>query len=231
MSPRSSVRADCARPLHSLDAQLQLHAAPFAIGSGVVQGRIDPSLPATISGIVADDSNSTQFTNFTNAIGNGVGNVAVVLDGNEVQRTDLSGRFQFNFVKPGVHQLRLETASLPRGVTADQPFATLTVLGGQAGQVNFRLGVYGGIEGHLLGRDAAGALFPIPSVVLRLDDTLITTTGPLGAYGFGRLSAGTHVVSVEPSSVVANVGFADLKKTVVVRNGEISTADFTAAPL
>lgn len=206
-------------------------AAPFAIGSGVVQGRIDPNLPATISGIVVDDTNATQFTSFMSAIGNGVGNVAVVLDGNDVQRTDLSGRFQFNFVKPGVHQLRLETASLPRGVTADQPFATLTVLGGQSGQVNFRLGSYGGVEGHLNGRDASGALFPLPNVVLRLDGTLMTTTGPLGAYGFGRLSAGTHVVSIEPTSVAANVGFADLKQTVTVRNGEISVADFTAAPL
>ncbi len=114
--------------------------APFAIGNGSVQGRVDPRLPATISGSVVTDTSSRGQYGYNAAINNGVGNVVVVLDNKDVQRTDLSGHFQFNFVTPGVHQVRLESSSLPRGITADQPFASITVLGGQQGQVYFRLG-------------------------------------------------------------------------------------------
>jgi hypothetical protein len=207
--------------------------APFAIGNGSVQGRANPRLPATITGSVITDTSSQHQYSYNGAINQGVGNVVVVLDDRDVQRTDLAGHFQFNFVQPGVHQVRLESASLPRGVTADQPFASITVLGGQQGQVYFRLGNYGGVQGHVFGRDAGGTLYPLAGVVLRMDSGGIASTGNLGAYGFGRLTPGAHTVSIDSSSLPANVSFAQsaLKQAIVVRNGEIASLDFTANPL
>jgi hypothetical protein len=64
--------------------------APFAIGSGMVQGRANPNLPATISGSVINDTGDRGA--FASAVSNGMGNVMVVLDNTQVQRTDLSGR-------------------------------------------------------------------------------------------------------------------------------------------
>lgn len=207
-------------------------SAPFAIGSGVVQGRSDPRLPATISGSVTSDTGQNANT-FASAINSGMANVVVVLDDKIVQRTDLTGHYQFNFVSPGVHEVRLESSSLPRGVTVDQPYASVTVAGGQAAQVFFRVGTYGAIAGHVFGRDSGGAPEPLENVDVKLDDTTYSRTDDLGAYSFGRLSAGTHVVTVVETSLPASATFSKAaeKQTVVVRNGEVSTLDFTANPL
>lgn len=206
--------------------------APFSIGNGLVQGRANPRLPATISGMVINDVGDQGP--FAAAVSNGVGNVMVVLDGAQVQRTDLSGRFQFNFVTPGHHTVQLQLASLPRGVTPDQPVASVDVQGGQQGQVVFRIGTYGAIQGHVFGRDASGNLIPLQGVVLTLDtDGGISTTGPDGLYGFGRLTAGPHVVTVQTSSLPAMASLASdmTKQKIVVRTGQISTLNFTAKPL
>lgn len=206
--------------------------APFSIGNGLVQGHANPRLPATISGMVINDIGNQGP--FAASVSNGVGNVMVVLDGSQVQRTDLSGRFQFNFVTPGHHTVQLQLASLPRGVTPDQPVASVDVQGGQQGQVVFRIGTYGAIQGHVFGRDPAGNLVPLPGVVLMLDTSGgIATTGPDGLYGFGRLTAGTHVVTVQNSSLpaMASLSADSLSQKIAVRTGEISTLDFTAKPL
>lgn len=206
--------------------------APFAIGSGMVQGRANPNLPATISGSVINDIGDQGP--FASAVSNGVGNVMVVLDNSQVQRTDLSGRFQFNFVQPGHHTVQVQLASLPRGVTPDQPIASIDVQGGQQGQIFFRIGTYGGVQGHVMGRDSNGALVPIGGVVLSIDKSpLIATTDAQGLYGFGRLAAGQHVVSVQTESLPATATMpeAALNQKVVVRDGEIATLDFTASPL
>jgi hypothetical protein len=206
--------------------------APFAIGSGLVQGRANPKLPATISGAVLNDTGSQGP--FAAAVNNGVGNVTVVLDGRQMQRTDLSGRFQFNFVTPGHHSVEIDLASLPRGVTPDQPLAGIDVQGGQQGQVIFRIGTYGAVQGHVYGRDENGALVPIGGAVLTIDKTGgISTTGPDGLYGFGRLTSGTHVVAVQTASLPAMASIAPdaLTQKVLVRSGEIATLDFTAQPL
>jgi len=209
--------------------QIQL-AAPFAIGSGLVTGRADPNLPSTITGTVVEDQ-TVQGT-LVSAMPDGVGNVAVVLDNDQVQRTDLSGRFQFNFVTPGVHTLRLETASLPRGITADQPYATIAVSGGQTGQVNFRIGTYGAIEGHLYGLNPDGSNFPVSGTTVIVDKNYRAVTDAYGAFGVGRLAAGSHVVTIDPGTLPANVSFGDSSsKTVSINNGEIAKVDFIASQL
>lgn len=206
--------------------------APFSIGNGMVQGRANPRLPATISGSVINDIGNQGP--FGTSVSNGVGNVMVVLDGVQMQRTDLSGRFQFNFVTPGHHTVQLELASLPRGVTPDQPVAGIDVQGGQQGTVVFRIGTFGAIQGHVYGRDSTGALLPMAGVVLSLDSgTQISTTGADGLYGFGRLAAGTHVITVETSSLPAMAALSPDMTTqkIAVRTGQIATLDFTAKPL
>lgn len=207
-------------------------AAPFALGNGAVQGRVNPRLPATIAGMVLNDSGTNQY-GFASAVGNGVGNVVVVLDDKDVQRTDLSGRYQFNFVAPGPHEVRLESSSLPRGVTVDQPYASVVVLGGQQAEVTFRIGTYGAIAGHVTGRDGNGASMPLENVALQLDGAAYARTDAFGAYSFGRLAAGTHSIAVQESSLPASVYFAKSIETqkVIVRNGEVTTLDFDASPL
>lgn len=206
-------------------------SSPFAFGSGVVRGRSNPRLPATISGSVVEDLNPLLSTG--SAISSGVGNVVVILDNTELQRTDLSGHFQFQFVKPGPHEVRVENASLPRGVTVDQPFAPITVEGGQDGQLYFRVGAYGAVQGHVYGRDASGTLSPLGNVSLQIDTqgTGASTTAN-GAFGFGRLGAGEHVVKLLTDSLPANLAFSgQTARKVVVRTGEIARLDFIADPL
>jgi hypothetical protein len=207
-------------------------AAPFAIGSGVVQGHADPRLPATISGSVMSDTGSSQMA-YAGAINNGVGNVVVVMDDTVVQRTDLSGHYQFNFVTPGTHQVRLESSSLPRGVTVDQPYAQVAVQGGQTANLTFVIGTFGGIAGHVFARDTSGSAVPLGGVSLEMDGTAYAKTDPLGAYSFGRLAAGAHTVEIVDSSLPASAAFAKdaEKQKVSVKNGEITPLDFTADPL
>lgn len=217
------------------NVQLQ---APFSFGSGMVQGRVNPKLPATISGTVISvvnqqQSSSPAFASAVGSLSNGLSNVVVVLDGTEVQRTDLAGHYQFNFVSPGPHQVHIETSSLPRGVTVDQPYASVTVLGGQAGEVDFQIGTFAAIAGHVYSRDSSGQFVPLPGVALRLDDTTNATTDGLGEYSFGRLDAGVHTIEIINSSLPAMVAFSKEAETqkVTVRNGEMQTVDFKASPL
>ena len=210
---------------------LQL-TAPFAIGSGLVQGRPNPRLPASISGSVINDVGNQGA--FTSTVSNGVGNVMVVLDNSQIQRTDLSGRFQFNFVTPGHHTVQIQLSSLPRGVTPDQPIASVDVLGGQQAQVYFQIGTYGGVQGHVYGRDSDGQLTPISNAMLTIDKNGPTAiTGSNGEYGFGKLFAGTHTITVAVASLPATVSLAQDTTTqkVTVLNGVIATLDFTASPL
>ncbi len=205
--------------------------APFAFGNGVVQGRADPRLPAIIRGQVITDIGD-QSAQIGLATG-GVGNVVVVLDGRDAQRTDLAGNFQFSFVTPGQHAVTIETTSIPHGLTVDQPVASVTVQGGQSAQVLFRVGTFGAVYGHLYGTNPGGGQLPLPNVVLRVDSGAFAKTDQQGAYGFGRLAPGTHTITVEPETVPAFANFAadKLKATAVVRNGAITTLDFIAQPL
>ncbi len=192
--------------------------APFSFGNGLVQGRPNPRLPATISGTVTtattqQQSTSPSFASAVGSVSNGLSNVVVVLDGTQVQRTDLAGHYQFNFVSPGEHQVRVESSSLPRGVSVDQPYASVTVQGGQAGEVDFQVGTFAAIIGHVYSRDSSGEFVPLSGVALRLDDTTNATTDILGAYSFGRLTAGPHTVEIVTSSLPAMVAFSKAAQT------------------
>lgn len=221
LNPSSNGRS------HSFGVQVN---APFAFGNGVVQGRVDPRLPAIISGTVTTDLGSSQAGYFG---AQGVSNVAVILDGVTAARTDLAGNFQFSFVSPGTHQIRVESSSLPRGLTVDQPVVTISVQGGQTGTVAFRIGSFGSIQGHVYGRGADGALVPLQNVLLRVDGGTYSQTDATGTYGFGRLQPGRHTVAVIEESVPAFASFdaSQLQQTVGVQNGQIATLDFTAQPL
>ena len=222
---------------HSRIFTIQLNA-PFQLGNNLTTGRVDPRLPATISGRVQTVASSTQNPSLAsfatlNATGGGLGNVAVVLDDREVERTDLTGGFQFAFISPGQHQLRLESSSLPRGVTVATPIATVVVQGGQNANVVFQVGTFGGVIGHIYGMDSTGNKLPLQNVQLRIDGGAYSITDISGAYGFGGLSAGTHTVEVIENSIPAFASFdpKSLSRKVQVNNGSYTTIDFSAEPL
>ena len=210
--------------------------APFSYGTSQVTGRADPRLPSTIVGRVLTDSYSPgggAAVSFAGSSNTGISNVVVVLDDKTVARTDVTGGFQFSFAAPGQHQLRIEGSSLPRGVTVDQPVVTIQVQGGQTAQVLFQVGNFGGITGHVYGRDDSGAIVPLPNVLLRVDGAAYSQTDATGTYGFGRLRPGKHSIDIVLSSVPAFATFDPVKarNTVEVRNGQYTPVDFNAQPL
>lgn len=220
---------------HTRLFSIQLNA-PFTIGNFVTTGRVDPRLPATIIGRVQVEPNQTGnslIAGFTTLNGGGLGNVLVVLDNRYVQRTDLTGSFQFSFIPPGQHQLRIETSSLPRGVTVSTPVATLNLEGGQTGQVLFQVGNFGAIEGHVYGLDANGSKMPLENVKLRIDNGAYSQTDTTGAYGFGGLQPGKHTVAIVANTIPAFASFApdQLKQSVSVSNGQYAILNFSAEPL
>lgn len=214
--------------------------APFTFGNGVTTGRADARLPATISGhvqVLQSTTTNSAFSGFnlSSASGatGGIANAVVVMDDRLVQRTDLTGGFQFPFVPPGQHQLRVEASSLPRGVTVTTPIVTVTVQGGQTAVVSFQVGNFGGILGHVYGADSTGNKVPLENVQLRIDGGAYAQTDTTGAYGFGGLSPGPHTVTVIENTIPAFATFdpALLKQTVQVVNGAYTNLDFSATPL
>jgi len=214
-------------------------SAPFTYGNGLVTGRIDPRLPATITGRVLLASANASASgvpamNFGNFIGTGgVGNVMVTLDGKYVQRTDLSGGFQFSFVQPGQHQITIDTSSIPRGFTVNTPAQTLDISGGQQAVVSFTVGTFGGVLGHVFGTDTNGNPLPLGNVKLRVDDGAYSQTDASGSYGFGGLAPGEHEITVIPNTVPAFADFAPeaLHQKVTVSDGRYTSLDFRATPL
>jgi len=221
---------------HSRVFSVQLNS-PFSFGNNIVTGRTDPRLPATIVGRVQTDLTTLNpaLAGFATLGGSngGVGNIVITLDDRYVQRTDLTGGFQFSFIAPGQHQLRIETSSLPRGLTVDQPVETITVSGGQTAQVLFQISNLGGVLGHVYGLDQAGNAVPLSNVMVRVDDNQYSQTDTTGAYGFGHLTPGPHEITIVASTVPAYVTFdtAGEKQTVTVENGQYVKADFKAQPL
>jgi hypothetical protein len=221
---------------HSRIFTIQL-SAPFQLGSAITTGRVDPRLPANIAGHVQftpeTNASGASFSMVSTLTGGGVANVEVLLDDKYVVRTDLTGGFEFSFIPPGQHQLRLENASLPHGTTVSIPVATIVVEGGQTATVNFQVGTFGGVLGHVTGLDATGNKVPLTNVQLRIDGGAYSQTDSTGEYGFGGLQPGSHTVEVIEQTVPAFASFdpAQLKKKIDVGNGAYSTLDFNAQPL
>ena len=142
----------------------------------------------------------------------------------------MSGSFEFAFVPPGQHQVTIDNSSIPRGFTASNPVQTITVQGGQAATASFYIGTFGGILGHVYGTDPSGNPMPLSNVQLRVDGGTYAQTDNSGAFGFGGLSAGQHVVTVIPQSIPASADFAPsaLVQKVTVSDGRYATLDFRA---
>jgi hypothetical protein len=213
-------------------------SAPFGYGNGLVTGRIDPNLPATIVGRVVISAVSAAGAGPVLNIGTlggsgGIGNVVVTLDGTTAQRTDLTGGFQFAFVSAGQHTISISTSTIPRGFTAASPVQTLLLKGGQEAQVTFPVSTLGGILGHVYGSESEGIPVPLSDVKLQIDGGAYAQTDLSGQYGFGGLTPGVHHVTVIPQTVPASADFApeDLKGQVTVTNGTYATLDFHARVL
>ena len=220
---------------HSRVFNFQINA-PFAYGSGLTTGRSDPRLPATITGRVQYAALGTGFAaSFATAgaANGGISNVQVILDDKYLQRTDLTGDFAFAFVSPGQHQLRIEGASIPRGLTVDQPVATLTLQGGQTTQITFQVGNFGGILGKVYGTDENGHEIPLSNVKLRLNGEKYAQTDGTGTFGFGGLAAGTYSVEIIENTIPATAAFdpKDLVQKVQVHTGGYTKMTFNAQPL
>jgi hypothetical protein len=213
---------------HTVGVNVSL-GAPVAFGNGIVNGRINPKLPASIDGFVAQDGVS-QIGSF--GLTTGVSNILIVLDGTRSVRTDSRGQFSFQFITPGKHDVVIDPGSLPRGLTADQPSTSVTLQGGQNVHLALGVGTFGTVEGHLFGRDSKGAFVPVPDATVVLDDGTKTQTNAAGFYGFGRLLPGKHSVHVALDTVPANLELGvDGAKSVSVVAGERITVDFVGAAL
>jgi hypothetical protein len=210
--------------------------APFSFGNNLTTGRTDPRLPATITGRVQNAASGTgPLAGFaaTGPSGGGISNVVVILDNKYLQRTDLTGDFEFSFVTAGQHQLRIESSSIPRGLTVDQPVATITLQGGQTTNILFQVGNFGGITGHVYGLDASGNQLPLQNVQLRLNGGTYAQTDTTGSFGFGGLQAGSYDVEIIENTIPAFADFdpSALKQKIQVRNGSYTKVNFEAQPL
>ena len=155
-----------------------------------MSGHIDDRSPATITGTVGLDQ---MMPGLAGVFGNGVGNVTVLLDGRTAQQTDLRGNFQFQFVQPGDHQLSIDPASLPRGVSADMPYQAVQVRGGQIAQVAFHLGAFSALEGVVTRQTTDGGELGVPNLGVIINKTI--TTHFSGRRG-NSVSAGCSRVSI-----------------------------------
>jgi hypothetical protein len=212
-------------------------SAPIGFGNGLVTGRVDPNLPATVTGRVvigALNSGVGPTLNIgTLASNGGIGNVVVTLDGTTSQRTDLTGGFQFGFVAPGNHTISISTASIPAGFTATSPVQAFEVKGGQQAQVIFQVSTLGGVIGHVYGSQSGGVPIPLAGVRLQADTGGYALTDAGGEFGFGGLTPGVHTITIIPQTIPATANFAeeDLKGKVTVSNGSYATLDFHAQVL
>lgn len=202
---------------------------PFNLGAAQTLGRINPNLPATIRGRVYAIASQQAYGAQAQS---GYGNVLIVLDGTQTERTDSSGEYEFHFVKPGLHSVAIEVASLQAGLVADRQLQSFRIQGGQTQEINFGVGNFAGVAGQL-STDFNGRRVGIPDVVIVIDDLLRTVTGPDGRYALGGLSQGSHRVAVDlatlPSNAALDGSYAD--KTVQMMNGVVTRVDFAAQRL
>ncbi|MDE2573521.1 MAG: hypothetical protein KGM44_13485 [bacterium] len=203
---------------------------PLSFGGARYSGRANPNLPATVTGHVY--LVTSNLGNGSASFGQrGVGNVLVLLDGATPVRTDIDGGYEFRFVKQGFHTISIVQATIANGLIADRGQAGVEVAGGQTVTVDFGVGQFAGIDGHLYAKSAKGSQ-PVAGVSIVVDGGRHVTTGPDGAYQIGGLLPGTHQVAIVVDSLPAGVQLQGApQRTVQVTQGRLSSVDFTAVPL
>ncbi len=212
----------------TLDVEL---VGPIAFG-GAAQygGRINPNLPAVLQGRVV-----YQDIAF-NAVGGplstrGVANVLVVVDGGQAQRTDANGGYEFRFIKPGTHVLSLQEGTVPLGLVAEHDTHEVVVQGGQVVTTDFLVGNYGGVRGRVTTVGAGGEVQGLAGVGILIDATQRMFTIGDGSFQLGKLSTGAHTVEVVTDTLPASAAIVETKRSVQVRQGALSVADFQAVRL
>lgn len=194
-------------------------------------GRANPNVPAVIRGIVTYSGSSTPFAYNAPSV-KGYNNALIILDGRITQRTDSNGEFEFRFVAPGTHTVRIDPATIRPGLITDREYQTLTVQGGQTNTLQFAIGNFAGIGGTVMVTESNGTKRGLGNVGIAVDGIQAVTTTPDGHYSIGRLSPGAHSVEVVESTLPSTVAFVGVKKkTVTVTPGTSTPLDFSATPL
>ena len=204
---------------------------PVGFGSTALSGgRGDPRLPATIRGHVFVAGGGDVVTAAA-AQQRGYGNVVVVLDNNRTQRTDAAGEFNFAFVKAGVHTIGIESASLPPGFIVDRRSETVRVEGGRVAGVDFAIGRFAGVGGRVYAAAPSG-IIGFPGIVVAVDGLVRTSTDAQGRWSIGRLTPGSHRVTLSADALPTNVAIdGPVEKTVQVVDGTVTPVDFVAVAL
>ncbi|TAM75270.1 hypothetical protein EPN44_09445 [bacterium] len=200
---------------------------PLSLGTTRYSGRANPNLPATIAGhvYVVSANSAASFGQ------RGLGNVLILLDGTTPVRTDIDGGYQFRFVRQGFHTVSIVQGTIANGLVAERGQASVEVGGGQTATMDFGVGAFAGIAGHLYAATSKGSQ-PIAGVDIVVDGGHHATTGPDGAYQVGGLLPGTHHVALAVASVPASFQLrGDPQRTVQVVQGQLTTVDYTALPL
>ena len=211
-----------------------IHASlvgPFGFGQPQSGGRANPNLPAVIRGVVTYSASATPFAYNAPSL-HGYNNALIVLDGRITQRTDASGQFEFRFVSPGSHTIRIDPATVQAGLISDREYQTVTVQGGQTTSIQFNVGNFAGVAGTVVAADANGKKRGLGGVGIAVDGIQAVTTTPDGQYAIGRLSPGAHTVEIVEATLPTTVAFvAEKKKTVTVTPGTSTPLNFVATPL
>lgn len=195
-------------------------------------GHANPNLPAVIRGVVTMALVTSVNPLAASATSpHGYNNVLVQLDGTTTQRTDATGQFEFRFVKPGVHEVRLDAATIAPGLIADREIQTVTIQGGQTATVTFTVGNFAGVSGTVTATAPDGSKHPVPDVGISVDGVQAVRTGSDGRYAVGRLTPGAHTVEIVEATLPSTVTIVDRKRTVTVAGGASTPVDFVAAPL
>ena len=197
---------------------------PLSIGSAArYNGRPNPNLPATIQGRVYLVSGASQY----GLLGSrGFSNVLVTLDGGLTERTDATGAYQFSFIKPGPHIVSIATGTLPAGTVADTASQSLLIQGGQIASVDFTAGQFAGVGGTV-STSVNGKVEPVAGVLITVDDKYRGYTGVDGVYEVGHLSNGEHKVTIDDSTLPANLSVSgDQTQQVSVSTGRITSLDW-----
>jgi len=207
---------------NSIGVQL---TGPLSLGNALTYGRANPNMPAAVVGhVLLTDSTAA----YGGGMNHGAANAVVVLDGTRTQRTDASGGYAFRLVQAGAHTISVEPASLGPGIVVDRENREIQVAGGQTASVDFYAGSFAGIGGRIDVHNGDGSSTPLAGVTITVDKDVSTVTGPDGRYQVGRLTNGSHTVSIDMATLPASVGLTGTSQRVVnVTQGNVTSVDWT----